>query len=271
MKADGTKAGPMNLGDYDWIVVNSSAGKDSQAMRDHLVGLAREAGVLDRLVVVHCDLGRVEWTGTRELAERQAKHYGARFEVVSRRQGDLLQHVRDRGMWPGGTTRYCTSDHKRGQVYRLLTALTREKKHLGRQVRILNCLGLRAQESPARSKKVAFQFDKKASNGRRHVDTWLPILSWLETEVWDVIRKSGVEHHRAYDVGMPRLSCCFCIFAPKNALMLAGRHNRELLDEYVTVEKEIEHRFRQDVSLVEIADALERGEEIGAIRTWSCS
>jgi 3'-phosphoadenosine 5'-phosphosulfate sulfotransferase (PAPS reductase)/FAD synthetase len=114
------------LSSYDILLVNSSAGKDSQAMLTHIVKMAREQGVADRIVVVHCDLGRVEWKGTRELAEEQAKHYGCRFEVVSRKQGDLLTHVEERGMWPSSAARYCTSDHKRGQVYTLLTKLTTE-------------------------------------------------------------------------------------------------------------------------------------------------
>src|SRR4051812_5772861 len=91
---------PVNLRDYDIILVNTSAGKDSQAMMDRIVELAREAGVMDRLVAVHADLGRVEWEGTRELAEKQAQHYGIRFEVVRRNGGDLLDHIQKRGMWP---------------------------------------------------------------------------------------------------------------------------------------------------------------------------
>jgi len=49
-----------------------------------VVALAKEAGVMDRLVAVHCDLGRVEWQGTRELAEAQTKHRGIRFEVAAK-------------------------------------------------------------------------------------------------------------------------------------------------------------------------------------------
>lgn len=77
-------SGVPNLRDYDWIVVSSSAGKDSQAMLDYVVRLADRAGMKDRVVVVHADLGRVEWEGTGELAAEQAAAYGVRFEVVSR-------------------------------------------------------------------------------------------------------------------------------------------------------------------------------------------
>src|SRR5450755_4357841 len=81
---------PVHLRDYDIILVNTSAGKDSQAMLDYIVGLAEEEDVKDRIVAVHADLGRIEWQGTRELAEAQAKHYGIRFEIVKKNGGDLL-------------------------------------------------------------------------------------------------------------------------------------------------------------------------------------
>lgn len=268
----------MDLTTFDWIVINSSAGKDSQAMLDYVAQLAREADVADRVVVVHADLGRVEWDGTKELAEEQAAHYGFRFEVFKRPQGDLLDHIRSRGMFPSSTTRFCTSDHKRGQIGKLHTQLAKESREAGvtgRQVRILNCMGFRAEESSARAKRPVIEIDKRNTNGRREVTNWLPIHDWLEPQVWECIKASGVRYHHAYDLGMPRLSCCFCIFAPKAALMVAGKANPELLAEYVAVEKEIGHQFRGQpgkkgsVSLFEIAEALERGEDVAAqINEW---
>ena len=247
----------VELASFDVILVNSSAGKDSQAMLDYLVELADAEGVRDRMVVVHCDLGRVEWEGTRELAERQAAFYGLRFEAVSRPQGDLLTQIEARGMFPSSTARYCTSDQKTGQVKVLITRLVAELAHLGRPVRILNCLGLRAQESPARAKKVALGPDS-ASNGKREVVRWLPIFDWTVEDVWARIEASGVEHHRAYDLGMPRLSCCFCVLASRSSLVLAAQHNPELADEYVAVEARIGHQFRQDISMADIVAAAAR-------------
>jgi 3'-phosphoadenosine 5'-phosphosulfate sulfotransferase (PAPS reductase)/FAD synthetase len=260
-----------NLSYFDVILVNSSAGKDSQAMLDYVVGLARLAGILDRVVVVHCDLGRVEWMGTRDLAEEQARHYGVRFEAVSRPQGDLLAHVEQRKLWPGPKSRYCTAQHKRGQVHTLLTRLTNGVRASGvkRPARILNCLGMRAGESVGRAKLVAFEPDKLATNGRRQVTRWLPIHSWTEAEVWARIKASGVRHHPAYDLGMPRLSCCFCIFAPRAALLLAGEHNPELLAEYVRVEKAIGHKFKNDLTLESVQDALAKGERAKGVASWS--
>jgi len=268
----------VDLASYDVILVNSSAGKDSQAMLSAVVELARAAGLVERVVVVHADLGRVEWEGTKELAGRQAAHYDVRFEVVSRSQNDLLDHIESRGMWPSSAARYCTSDHKRGPIRTLMTKLVEEvrsaRKAAGdaewkRAVRILNCLGLRAEESPARAKKVAFERDAAASNGKREVDTWLPIHEWSTEAVWEKIRESGVEHHRAYDLGMPRLSCCFCVMAPEAALVLAGRHNPKLLAEYVAVEGRIGHKFRKNLPILKVAEKVAAGCEVeGSLESW---
>lgn len=271
----------INLKSYDWIVISSSAGKDSQAMLSHLVELADAHGVSrDKLVVVHSDLGRVEWEGTGELAARQAAAYGLRFEIVSRiggvakkssetyKQGevygDLLDYAERRGAWPSNKQRWCTSEFKRGPISKVYTQLAKEWKKTSdekRACRILDCQGLRAQESPARAKKPVFKNRKKTAN--QIVDTWLPIHAWTTEQVWSKIKESGVEHHRAYDLGMSRLSCAFCIFAPKSALLIAGKHNPELLDEYVKVEKKIDHTFRQDLALADIKAALDAGAEVG--------
>lgn len=251
-----TAAAPVpNLCDYDFILVNSSAGKDSQAMLTYLVNLADSQGCpRDRLIVVHADLGRVEWAGTRELAQEQAEAYGLRFEVVRRDRGDLLEQIEQRGMFPSSAARYCTSDQKTSQVAKLMTRLADDyRAAYGKDARprILNCLGIRAQESPARAKKQAWSRDN-ATNGRRHVDRWLPIFDWSTERVWAVIRESGVRHHEAYDAGMPRLSCVFCVLAGERELVLAARLNPELAAEYAAVEERIGHTFQNGRSMAQI-------------------
>ncbi len=186
-----------DLSSYDIILANSSAGKDSQAMLDYLAEITEPLGIKERVVVVHADLGRAEWKGTRELAEKQAHFFGFRFEVVRHSRLDLLSRIEERGQFPDPARRWCTLDFKRAPVQRLMTQLA---SHVLRErlrsphgfatcpeekVRILNCLGLRAEESPARAKKSRFQIDGRASNGKRRVDTWLPIQHWTEREVWE--------------------------------------------------------------------------------------
>lgn len=259
-----------NLSGYHWIVINSSAGKDSQAMLDYVIEQCDQVRVpRARIVVAHADLGRVEWPGTRELAEEQARHYRLTFIAVSRPQGDLLDHIVQRGKFPSPSVRYCTSDMKRGPILTIFTRLAHFNRQQGVSIcRILNCLGMRAEESPARARRPPFAPNEMASNGRRFVDDWLPIHGWTKEQVWQRIRASGVRHHPAYDLGMPRLSCCFCIFSPRSALLLAGKHNPELLAEYVAVERQIGHRFRMEPSLAEVQEAIIHGEQPGRIQDW---
>jgi 3'-phosphoadenosine 5'-phosphosulfate sulfotransferase (PAPS reductase)/FAD synthetase len=256
---------------YHWIVLNSSAGKDSQAMLDFVVEQCDQVQISrQRIVVAHADLGRVEWPGTRELAQEQARHYGLAFYAIGRPQGDLLDHIAQRGMFPSPTARFCTSDHKRGQIQKLFTWLTDQTIRAGAsRVHILNCLGMRAEESPARARQPSFACDLRSSNGKRFVDRWLPIHGWTLEQVWQRIRVSGVRHHPAYDLGMPRLSCCFCIFSPRSALLLAGKYNPQLLAQYVAVEQRIGHSFRKELPLASIQTALAQGEEPGLVEDWT--
>lgn len=306
----------IRLENYDWIVVSTSGGKDSQTMLRRVVALAEAAGVKDRVVAVHADMGQVEWPGVPELAAEQAAHYGVRFEVVKRPQGDLLQHVRDRAKTlrergkndppvPSPTNRYCTSDHKRDQIAKVMTSLasaTRAAPGKGlmpwmkpsqrfctsdhkrdqqaklltklshetgkRKVRILQCMGMRAGESVARAKLRPFYLDKRTSNGRKTVHVWLPIHDLTEAQVWADVKTSGVRSHWAYDIGMPRLSCCFCIYAPKAALVLAAKHMPELAQKYAEVEREVGFTFRKELPMAEVIRCAESGEDVGPITTW---
>lgn len=255
-----------DLSSYDVILLNTSGGKDSSAMLDYVVELAEAAGVRDRITAVHADLGRMEWPGTKQLAIRQVEAFGLRTVVVARNGGDLLSYVEHRGMWPSSTTRYCTSDFKRGPIATAMTALVRQLD-LGRQARILNCMGMRAQESKARAKKPPFLFNGRASNGKRHVDDWLPIHAWTLDQVWARVRAAGIEIHPAYKV-MPRLSCSFCVLASKGALIAAARERPDLAAEYAAVEARIGHRFTQALSMAEIIQ-LAATTEAPPVEDWA--
>lgn len=260
------------LAAYDLILVNSSAGKDSMASLEVIATEAARQGVLDRVVVGHADLGRAEWAGTRELAREQAERYGLRFFVVTASGPDLLERVERRGMWPSPQQRWCTSDLKRGPLRRLMTQLVGEhrERYGERRVRLLNVMGMRAQESPARAKRDALRVDSSASNGRREVSDFLPLHEWSVEEVWERVHASRIADliHPAYEAGMPRLSCRFCILAPKSALVLSARLNPELAQEYLRVEEATGHRFRMDCSIAEVIEAARTGEPVPA-GSWS--
>lgn len=255
---------------FDAIVINSSAGKDSQCSLEAVFRLCNRLKVRkSRITVSHQDLGHMEWPDTKKLAEEQAKIYGVRFEVSKyrNREGDhrsLLQYIEARGMWPDNKNRFCTSEFKRGPGSRVVTKIAQELRKKGIECpRILHAFGFRAEESPARRKKKVFAPNTRLTRGTQEVWDWLPIHHWEETRVWETIKETKVPRHPAYNLGMPRLSCIFCIFAPRAALVIAGRNMPGLLEEYVALERKIQHNFRHKMPIREILKAVHDGEEAG--------
>ncbi|KDE96920.1 phosphoadenosine phosphosulfate reductase [Mycolicibacterium aromaticivorans JS19b1 = JCM 16368] len=256
-------AGPApDLAAYDVVLVNSSAGKDSQACLDVVVEHARAADALGRVVVVHADLGDAEWDGVAELAAEHAAHYGLRFELARRAAADahttetILERVAARGMWPDAARRWCTSDHKRGPIRKIMTALVAELRDSGtvvdRPVRVCNVMGLRAAESTARARRIPYAPNQAASNGRRQVDDWYPIHHYTVADVWQRIAAAGTRPHRAYSEGMSRLSCRFCVLSSRADLLCSARLNPDLAARYAAVEAAVGHSFRADLSMADI-------------------
>ena len=246
-----------DLTKYDRIVVNSSAGKDSQASLSVVVSLARSQGVIERVEVLHVDMGSMEWAGTGELATAQADHFGVPITITRKRTksaDDLLDRVVERGMFPGPSGRWCTSDFKRGPARKHFTALAKAAD-IERPYRILSVTGIRAEESPDRAKKAALE-SGQVDTKNQIVDEWRPILAWTEAEVWAEIDLSGAPHHIAYDLGMSRLSCAACVYAKKSDLVIAARHNRALFARIAEVEDITGHTFKHNWSIREaIAEA----------------
>lgn len=245
------KRAPIDLGAFDWILVNTSGGKDSMTALRLTVQAADEAGFpRARIVCVHADLGEAEWAGAPELARLQAEHYGLRFERVERRQRDgsgdtMVDFAKRRGMWPSAANRWCTSEFKRTPCGRVITMLDREVRRDRRQhVRILQVFGYRAQESDRRFEFRSLDPCKRFSTKSRTVQNWHPIITWSLEEIWQDIHSHAVPHHRAYDLGMSRLSCVFCVLANQADLQVAAWHNPGLLRRYAQAEAEMGHDFQ---------------------------
>jgi len=273
--------GKPDLSWYDYIVVSTSGGKDSQTVIRVTAELARDRGLLDRVIALHSDLGpTVEWPEAGKYAREQAEAVDIpRFETVTRIGGtaskdsdmyhkgdiwgDLLDMVRRKGEWPDDKARYCTSDFKRGPILNFYTKLARawNKEHQGERerrgkrgagelvdrhgrtaCRILEVTGLRASEAPRRAKRP--EFYTRIESPVRRVDSWMPIKWWTDADVWADICESGIPYHPAYDRGMDRLSCVFCFYAKLHQLVASGYQNPEALAEYIATEREIGKPFR---------------------------
>jgi 3'-phosphoadenosine 5'-phosphosulfate sulfotransferase (PAPS reductase)/FAD synthetase len=201
-----------------------------------------------QLVVVHADLGRVEWEGTKEHI---AATCGSRVHVV-RAGKDFFGMVRARHEkrpdvppWPSPRYRQCTADLKRSPIYRFI----REDMKRREASLAINAMGLRAAESAARARRSTFSANAELSKAGRTVMDWLPIFRMTTAQVFGAIEAAGEEPHPAYALGNERLSCVFCIMGCRGDLQNGARVRPELLEEISRLERETGWTFFADGSL----------------------
>lgn len=224
--------------------VNHSGGKDSQAMYAHL----RAIVPADQLVVIHADLGDIEWAGVQDHIRANIDHelHIAQAVFADGSNKDFFSAVRarrayldskgkhDTPAFPSSAQRFCTSDLKTGPCFKVIKRIAKER---GASI-VVNCLGLRAEESTSRAKKEPFKVEKGLTTQSREGYTWLPIFDWSTEEVFQRIEQEGQKPHPAYADGNERLSCMFCIFGSKNDLRNAALANPRLYRRYVELERD---------------------------------
>ena len=215
------------------IIVNHSGGKDSQAMLVYLnsIGIPQ-----NQLLVIHADLGDVEWQGTQTHIRDTIGNLPMVIARASKTFFDMVEH---RQMFPSAGQRQCTSDLKRGPIEREIRRYL--KNHPEFKGLVVNCMGMRAQESPSRAKKEICRKNEGNSVAGRTWYDWLPIHNWTTEEVFAAIEKAGQKPHWAYSKGMTRLSCMFCILASKADLTRSAQLNPSAYKRYVQTEKRIGH------------------------------
>lgn len=204
------------------FIVNHSGGKDSQAMFHYV----HNHVPTEQILVVHALLPDVDWEGVEDHVRNTTLGVPV---LTCRSRRTLLQMIEERGMFPSPSNRQCTSDLKRGPIERTI-------RQSGFKL-IVNCMGMRAEESSGRSKLTTLKLSTKNSVNKREWYDWLPIHDWLVGEVFETIKQVGQEPHWAYDKGMSRLSCCFCIMSNKADLTTAAKLNPALYKRYVELEK----------------------------------
>ncbi len=213
--------------------VSHSGGKDSQAMYAELFSIVPR----DQLIVVHADLGEVEWEDVQDHIIANIRHP---LNVV-RAPKTLFEMVRHRAntrpdvpSFPSSAQRQCTSDLKRNPIYKFIR---NDMKQRGALLAV-NCMGLRASESAARAKKGTFKINATLSKAGRTVHEYLPIHHYSDAEVFATIAAAGQKPFWAYAAGNKRLSCVFCIMGCDNDLQNGARHRPVLYQQYLALECE---------------------------------
>lgn len=210
------------------VAIGVSGGKDSTALAFATVEWLDAIGHTGPRVLIHSDLGRVEWTQSGPTCARLAERLGVELITVRRGAGDMMDRWLTRWSnnveryaelscvklilpWSTPSMRFCTSELKTAIICRELV-----KRFPGQT--ILSACGIRRQESPGRAKApIAKAQAKLTSVGRRTngID-WHPIIDWTLDEVIAMHADRGFPLHEAYTkYGASRVSCAFCIMSSK--------------------------------------------------------
>lgn len=251
------------------VAIGASGGKDSVACALAVVAHLDAIGHTGPRVLVHADLGRVEWKDSLPCCERLAAKLGVELIVARRNAGDML--ARWQGRWEANLGRYrdlscvrlilpwstpsmrfCTSELK---VAVIASALKKRFKDQD----ILNVVGIRRQESSARSKMPVSAPHAGLQRKGRTGMTWNAVIEWPIEQVFEVIEEAGLELHEAYTrYGSSRVSCAFCIMS-SNADMLASAgcaDNHDVYRDMVELEAASTFGFQGGKWLADVAPHL---------------
>lgn len=237
--------------------ISHSGGKDSQAMYNAVTSIVDPV----QIRVIHADLGDIEHAGVKAHIEdtidyklqiaqafNKAGDQVDLFDMIRNRRASLDAKGRfDAPAFPSSAARFCTSDLKTGPIWR-------EIRQEGEAL-VVNCVGIRAEESKSRAKKVdgrgSLNLNKKNTNSKREAWDWWPIADWTIGQVWKEIEDAGQLPHPAYENGNDRLSCMFCIFGSVNDLQNAAAQRPDLLERYTQLEADVRGTMFNNQSLLE--------------------
>lgn len=215
------------------VAVGVSGGKDSDACA---IAVARH---LDRIghkgprLLVHSDLGRIEWKDSLPSCERLAQRLGWELLVLRRQAGDMLDRWEMRWRnsvsryedlscvklilpWSTPSMRFCTSELKT----HLISSALKKRFPEGD---ILNVTGIRRQESANRSKMPIWAPNSELTRKGGVGMTWNAIIDWPVQDVVYAIQDAGLSLHEAYTrYGASRVSCCFCIMSSEADLVASA-------------------------------------------------
>ncbi len=234
------------------FVVNHSGGKDSTRM----LGLVRRRFQDSPTYPVMADTGfeHQKPISAAASARERCAEFGLTLDVVRNPKRTYLEMVEQRGMFPSPQYRQCTSDLKRGPIEKYIRSLPHKV--------IVNCIGIRAEESNARSRVSPLSLNAGLTTRTRTVYNWLPIFDQTLGDVlawhWvNAIRLHPVyvpEYHKDGTTGgyLRRLSCRVCIFSSDSDLRLIHQHDREAFELVSNLETKLGFTMRPAASLVHI-------------------
>jgi|GEM_PF-215051 len=215
------------------LIVSVSGGKDSDAQALLLNKLLTQINYEGERLLIHADLGRIEHAESIQQVRALAKFINWKLIIVRREKGDLLDRYEQRwhdncvryanlscvtliSPWPQPQSPFCRADAK-------ISPIVQKAVQLFPGQPIINCVGLRAEESSKRASNPVSQRNPKLDRAAGTTGyNWNPILNLKIEDVWLVHKETGFPRHPQYDRGNERISCAYCFLGSLNDLQNAA-------------------------------------------------
>jgi 3'-phosphoadenosine 5'-phosphosulfate sulfotransferase (PAPS reductase)/FAD synthetase len=131
----------------------------------------------------------------------------AELETRLGRPSPMVRWAVRKAMFPSRVRRWCTQELKVRPFLRWVEEQDSD---------VLNIVGIRAEESAARSGLP----EREPMTGAEHVEVWRPLIRWTEQDVIDIHSRHGMKPCRLYLEGASRVGCWPCIMARKSELRM---------------------------------------------------
>lgn len=208
------------------VVASVSSGKDSGALSLFLRDLGIEH---DR---VFMDTGWEHPATYEYLRGPLTAALGPITEIRARLPNGepltLPNLIRSRKGFPGGRTRFCTTELKLKPMVAHLAAL------MDSGVDVLNAVGIRRDESLERVDAAEWEWSELMD-----CETWRPLVTWTIDDVIALHKRHGLKPNPLYMMGFDRVGCFPCINANKGEIRLVADMAPERVAEIAALEEEI--------------------------------
>ena len=258
------------------VAIGVSGGKDSSATALAVSSYLDTIGHEGPRLLIHSDLGRVEWRESLPMCQRLADHLGLELVVVRRQAGDLLDRWQVR--WRNNVARYanletvrlilpwstpsmlfCRSELKAAIICRELI------QRFPGQI-IISATGIRREESATRAHAPISAPQPGLVNATHKTSgvDWHPLADWTLAQVLAYHQLRQFPLHPGYAQGMTRISCAYCVMGSVNDLTVSAAYsaNQDLYREQVDIEIISSFSFQSGHWLGDIAPALLTPEQV---------
>lgn len=224
------------------MMVSFSGGKDS-TVTSHLVNKALGT---NKVLHVFGDT-TLEFPSTIEYKKRfrlNEESQGVRILTAKNREKNFEELCKVIGP-PSRVMRWCCTVFKTGAIQKTISSAFKDKTNL------LTFQGIRRSESASRSK-----YERETDSPKISKQTVaLPIIDWIDFDIWLYILTTGIDFNDAYRLGYTRVGCWCC---PNNGGWSEFLSKVHMYDQYVHW-REVLVDFAKQIGKPDAEDYIDNG------------